>query len=446
HTCHDGASGQSGSNNGSNEVQGQTGSDGGNAATQPGWDTGGNSATSQPGSDAGSSTSWSQPAANGSDTSSSPANSGADSGAATIPPVGNPGSDSGAGTGTGTSTTPGAPPLETAPVAGAQGTPTDAASALAGFQMPNLSGNVIEPQFGNGKSDTQAIQDAVNQAAATGGGVVHIPAGTYNIDAANDGIVMKSNVSLVMDKGTTLQAIPTGAESGCIIDVRNANNVNIYGGKLVGDFGPGASHSGETMSGIDVLGSSSNIDIQGVESDANKGDGFDISGNGDNIHIAHCVAQGNKRDGLSIEGGSQIVIENNAFINTGTADSYDNEVPSASRLPNSGIDIENSPGQSVNGAIVRNNLLAGNGTPSIDANTSNGWGIRVTGSDGNNSQVIDNTVVGNAAGGIGVWSGAGNIISGNVIENQPNPYSIFGGSASGDGNTADGDPVGPTQG
>lgn len=328
------------------------------------------------------------------------------------------------------------------PARGGNDTPANAAQALDGFTPPtDLKDPVITPTFGGGKSDTQAIQEAVNKAAADGGGVVHIPPGTYNIDAANAGIIMKDNVTLLMDKGTTLKAIASGAENGCIIDVRNVNNVNIYGGKLVGDFGPGASHSGECMSGIDVLGTSSNIDIQGVESDYNKGDGFDIQGSGKNIHLAHNVALGNKRDGLSIEGGSNIVAEYNAFLQSGTADSYDNEVPEASRLPVSGIDIENSSGNSVDQVIIRNNLLADNGNTNIDADTSNGWGIRVTGSAGKNSQVLDNTITGNAAGGVGVWSGTGNIVSGNVLSKQPHAYQRFGGEASGSDNSLDGVPL-----
>ena len=357
-----------------------------------------------------------------------------------------PGSGSDGGTGTtlpppvtnGGDAVPSTPGDTSAP--GKTGTPTDASSALAGFQIPSdkLKGPVITPNFSGG-NDTQAINDAVSQAAAKGGGVVHIPAGVYNIDAANAGIIMKDNVSLVMDKGTILQGHSNGAESGCIIDIRNANNVNIYGGKLVGDFGPGASHFGETMNGIDVLGTSSNIDIQGVESDNNKGDGFDINGKGDNIHLAHNVAIGNKRDALSIEGGNHVLVEYNAFLNTGTKDSYDNHFSGGlERLPNSAIDVENNAGQSVNGAIIRNNLLAGAGTKGIDENTSNGWGIRVTGTDDNGTQVLDNTITGNVAGGVGVWSGSGNIVDGNVIDNQPNPYRLFGGSATGSNTTTGG--------
>lgn len=337
-------------------------------------------------------------------------------------------------------TTGGSGPIE----GGSAATPTDAQSALSGAQYTHLdkSKPEIVPDFGNGKSDTQAIQAAVDQAARQGGGVVHIPGGTYNIDAANAGIVMKSGVTLLMDKDTTLKAIPNADKSGCIIDVRNVNNVNIYGGKLIGDYGPGASHSGETMSGISVLGSSSNIDIQGVESTKNKGDGFDIQGTGDNIHIAHCVADGNKRDGISVEGGTHVVLEYNALINSGTKDSYDQDVPEAQRLPVSGIDIENSGGLSVDGAIVRNNLLAGNGTRGIDENTTNGWGIRVTGNNDRNSQVVDNTIADNVAGGILVYSGSGNVISGNTILSQPHAYEVQSGAqATGSGNTVDGSPI-----
>jgi parallel beta-helix repeat protein len=380
-------------------------------------------------------TSTTPPAASDSPTGTTPPAS-SDSPTSAAPP---PGSDAP----TSSTPPPGSDaPISTAPPAASdKSTPTDAASALAGFQLPELSGPVFTPQFGNGVSDTQAIQNAVDQASAAGGGLVQIPAGTYNIDAADDGVVMKSNVSLVMEQGAVLQAIPNTSESGCIIDIRDVNNVNIYGGKLVGDYPQDPSLNGETMSGIDILGSSSNINIMGVESDENKGDGFDVAGNGSNITLAHDAATGNKRDGLSIEGGTNVTAEYDAFVSNGNSGSYDDNVPAASRLPVSGIDIENQAGLSNNDITVENNLLADNGTPSIDAGTSNGWGIRVTGSDGNNSQIIDNTITGNAGGGVGVWTGSGNIVSDNTIESQSDPYTIFGGSASGSGNTLDGVPL-----
>jgi polygalacturonase len=75
---------------------------------------------------------------------------------------------------------------------------------------------------GDGKAlDTDAINQAIEAAAAAGGGTVWFPAGTY----ASYSIHLKSNVALYLDQGATIlaadppPAIPTGttASSGARI-------------------------------------------------------------------------------------------------------------------------------------------------------------------------------------------------------------------------------------
>ncbi|MHB1922519.1 MAG: glycosyl hydrolase family 28-related protein, partial [Chitinophagaceae bacterium] len=57
---------------------------------------------------------------------------------------------------------------------------------------------------GNGKSnDAPSINRAIDAAAASGGGTVYFPAGTY----LSGSIHLKSNITLYLDQGSIIQAI-----------------------------------------------------------------------------------------------------------------------------------------------------------------------------------------------------------------------------------------------
>lgn len=79
-----------------------------------------------------------------------------------------------------------------------------------------------------------AIQQAINDAHGAGGGMVYVPYGLYQI---TENLTLKSNVSLYLEPGAVLKAIPDKDEynissSGTIspaIIVKNASNVKIYG-------------------------------------------------------------------------------------------------------------------------------------------------------------------------------------------------------------------------
>jgi polygalacturonase len=84
--------------------------------------------------------------------------------------------------------------------------------------------------------DTAALQKAIDACAALGGGTVQLTAGTY----LSAPIVLKSNISLQLDKGATLLGSPDHADYPEIIEFRlpgvqalvsatNAENVSITG-------------------------------------------------------------------------------------------------------------------------------------------------------------------------------------------------------------------------
>src|SRR5579885_3429770 len=314
------------------------------------------------------------------------------------------------------------------PVAGDPSTPATAGDALKGADkiIPPVPADALNVKTSYGAKgdgttdDTMAIQKAVD--ACPPGGTVFIPKGTYMINAGDPnhpGIIMKSGVTLQMEDGAVLKAIPSSSESGAIIDVKGVHDVNIYGGTLEGDrFQHQPSNRGETLNGVYVI-ASSNVNIVGVSSNHNFGDGFDVDYGSSNINIIDSVASGNRRDGLSIEGVDGMKVEHSAFLNNGGPDSIDTDVPNAEQLPMSGIDVE--PGGSEASRMktvnveISHNLLAGNGQGAIK-DSGNGFGLRLTGGSATTDQcdVENNTISDNAGGGIGVWHGD-SIVANNTI-------------------------------
>jgi polygalacturonase len=198
-------------------------------------------------------------------------------------------------------------------------------------------------------NDTAAIQAAIDKVAGTGGTVV-VPPGTYMIDALSS-LKLKSNMTFKGTVGTSiLQVITNGSESYSTITIQNATNVNVYGITLEGDR---ATHTGTTGAwgmGVSIL-DSTNVFIQDVLSKDNWGDGF-YQGGGDlqssNIKLCGVSGLNNRRQGLSITNVDGMLVDTSTFGNTnGTA-------------PQSGIDMEPDPGESVNNVTISNSWFISN--------------------------------------------------------------------------------------
>lgn len=103
--------------------------------------------------------------------------------------------------------------------------------------------------------DTTAIQQAVDDVYAAGGGKVLVPDGVYIIDAVKS-IRLKSNTQLRLSPNATLQAAPNNNANYAVIRMINTNNVEVVGGKIVGERNYHTGNSGEWGHGINVIGSS----------------------------------------------------------------------------------------------------------------------------------------------------------------------------------------------
>lgn len=261
--------------------------------------------------------------------------------------------------------------------------------------------------------DTAAIQSAIDSSNTT----VVIPPGTYLIEgwktgSAPDfplgGVSLKSNMTLVLQKGATLKIKPTDKDNYCGIRLTNIENVHIYGGgKILGERDAHTGSTGQFGFGIAVIGSD-NVLIESVEASKCWGDGFYIGVGTDylpsrNVTLSNCLADSNRRQGCSVTGGVNIQFKGGYFQNTN------------GQLPATGIDIEPvTPTTPCTDILIEN----------VHCTNNQGNGVQI----GDNSQRV--TVIGgiqsfNTNIGINVGSTKDSaIIGANVAYNQSNGVMI----------------------
>ena len=222
-----------------------------------------------------------------------------------------------------------------------------AAAAFGGFSLPALAAyappsrkrgsRVISVKdfgaAGNGsRDDTSAIQAAIN-ALPSAGGTVTIPAGTYLIDPTRY-VRLRSNMHLKMSPDAVLKAKTCSIKRSYILYVRNSSNVEISGGRLIGDrathvYSGGGTH--EWGHGLQILGGR-NVTVRDMHVSNCTGDGVCIGGKSYDVAIANIVSTRNRRQGLSVTNCSNIKVYDSEFSYTqGTA-------------PECGIDLEPDDG------------------------------------------------------------------------------------------------------
>ncbi len=276
--------------------------------------------------------------------------------------------------------------------------------------------------------DTAAIQRAVTAAAGTNG-TVHVPEGTYLINALTS-IYLKSNMTFSMATGAVLRAIPNGSGNYGIVRIKDASYVNVLGGTIQGERLAHTGTTGEWGHGL-IMSNAHHVVIEGVTSKECWGDGFDVMFSSD-VTMCNVVADRNRRQGISITSVDGLVIRNSTFKNT------------AGTLPESGLDIEPNAGETVNNVLITGCTFTGNagngiqvGVPIkhtglawvknvvVDGNTSSGnggntlsasprSGIQVSNSPGH--QLTNNTLTGNIGNGVLMRDGANGVLArGNSI-------------------------------
>ncbi|MCK9617759.1 MAG: right-handed parallel beta-helix repeat-containing protein [Lentimicrobiaceae bacterium] len=310
----------------------------------------------------------------------------------------------------------------------------------ANFTIPvNVNVKSTGATGNDSTDDTKAIQTAIDQVAGTGGTVL-IPAGTYMINAVTS-LNLKSDMTLKMESGAILKAIPNNNGQYNIIKLSSVTKVNIVGGTLQGERASHLGTTGEWGMGIGIYGSSDVI-LNNITAKDCWGDGFYIGGTitSTNITLDNVISDNNRRQGLSITSADGVVVKNSVFKNTnGTA-------------PMAGIDIEPNAGRVARNVLIIDNDCSNNQTCGIIVQTNNatvtnnnvhdnGSGILII-QGASENRVTNNTVTNNNRlfspgfswyhnGGITITTKAtGNTITGNTVKgNKPhNIYDAVGGN------------------
>jgi polygalacturonase len=180
---------------------------------------------------------------------------------------------------------------------------------------------------GDGRTDdTAAIQAAIDAVAATGGTVL-VPDGVYMVDAVENNLKLKSDMTLKLAGGAVLKAIPNDETHYAVLTISGASNVWVTGGTLEGERNEHRGKSGEWGMGIRVEDGAKNITIAGLTSKKMWGDGFYVD-DAEDVRFCGVTADGNRRQGLSIIDANGLLVLNSTFKNT------------SGTRPSAGIDLE----------------------------------------------------------------------------------------------------------
>ena len=211
---------------------------------------------------------------------------------------------------------------------------------------------------GSGRKDeTKAFQAAID-ALPEDGGTVIVPAGTYLIDAIRS-VRLRDHVHLAMDPGTRLIAKPNAAPRAYVLSILGNREVEISGGRIVGDRDEHLGTKGEWGHGIMVRGAVG-VTLRDLHISRCWGDGISIGGISGppsvpsrDVVVADVVCDGNRRQGLTIGRSRQVRVVGSSFLNTGGT------------LPGAGIDVEPDAGDTARGITISHCLVEGNQGPGI---------------------------------------------------------------------------------
>lgn len=246
-------------------------------------------------------------------------------------------------------------------------------------------GTIRNTDFGIVKNDSgasaarqnvAAFQKAFDQAAAQGIKEIKVEPGHYYVDtshtfaghssAADNSIFIPSDMTVCLN-GATFQQISNAQPGYAIFAVKNAGNVKLYGGELLGDkksheYTAGSSH--EWGFGIAVMGSR-NVIIEQVKISQMTGDGIYVGGVdaylasggkiSENIAITNCEIFDCRRQGISVIGADQVDI--------GYCSIYDID----GTAPGYFIDLENELDWPIQNVVIHHNRFGKQGSPDREA-------------------------------------------------------------------------------
>ncbi|NMC27389.1 MAG: hypothetical protein GYA42_04500 [Syntrophomonadaceae bacterium] len=207
--------------------------------------------------------------------------------------------------------------------------PSAATAAVSGINVKNYGAK------GDGVTDdTSAIQSAVNYAQNNGGATVYVPDGTYMIEATR-GILITRSMKLVLAANATLQAKATSSDTYNVIRVYGASNVDISGGRVVGDRLNHMGTSGQWGHCIELEGCNG-VNIHDIAVSNAFGDGIYIGSTDSqpycqDVTVKNFTIDNCRRAGLTIISGRNITIQNGIISNTNNSQGLE---------PQAGINME----------------------------------------------------------------------------------------------------------
>lgn len=277
---------------------------------------------------------------------------------------------------------------------------------------------------GDGTSDdTRALQAAID--ALPDGGTLALGPGNYVIDPERS-LRLRSHTRLAMAPDTRLVARANAAPRAYVLLIEGVRDVQVSGGRIVGDRDHHRSTAGEWGHGIMVRGAEQVL-LRDLHIARCWGDGISVGGISGarvlpsrDIRIEDVVCAGNRRQGLTIGRSRNVRVLRSHFLATqGT-------------LPGCGIDIEPDPGDGAEDIDIEACTLRGNhgaglqvyergrriGVRRCIIRGNRGDGVLIRG--GERCVIEDNDIADNGLRGIVVRGGghditvAGNRFSGNA--------------------------------
>jgi parallel beta-helix repeat protein len=249
--------------------------------------------------------------------------------------------------------------------------------------------------------DTEALQRAVD-ALPPDGGTVHVPSGQYLVDPARS-LRLRSRMHLQLARDATLVAMANALERAYVVLIKDAHDVEVSGGAIVGDRDRHLGMGGEWGHGLTSRGSSA-VTIRDIRISRCWGDGISIGADASrpsrpaptsrDVVVARVVCVGNRRQGLTIGRSQNVRVHDSEFSDTGGT------------APQAGIDIEPDAPSDAGNIRIERCVVRNNRGPGIQV-YRRAWGVTIA----------DCTITGNRASGIIVVGGKA-VIAGNRIQDN----------------------------
>lgn len=262
--------------------------------------------------------------------------------------------------------------------------------------------------------DTAAFQRAID-ALPDDGGTVEVPAGSYVIDPTRR-TSLRSRMHLKLAPDAQLKAKPNAEKRAYVLMAALVSDVEISGGRILGDRDAHLGSTGEWGHGIALYGAT-RVTVRDIHISRCWGDGISIGGKrpggkkslaaipSQDIVLSDVTCTGNRRQGLTIGHSQDIRVHDCEFSDT------------AGTLPECGIDIEpDAPGTTLR-AHIENCIMRGNRGSGIQIfkrtsditvkgctiEDNGGFGVLAIGTT--DGLIVDNRIRGNGLKGIDLRGG-----------------------------------------